>query len=153
MGLFDALAISASGLTAERLRLDVIATNLANVETTRTATGGPFRRREVVFAAQPPTFPVDLANSTGSSGTLAPGHPALGGVQVAAIVTDPAPFRLVYQPGHPDADVNGYVAYPNINPASEMVDMIAASRAYEANLAIFQSTKQLAARTLDLLRA
>lgn len=140
MGLFDALAISGSGLTAERLRMDVIADNLANAETTRTEDGGPYRRRMVVFQSR------DFINLLQQK--LDPGS----GVRVAAVAIDPAPPRLVYDPGHPDAGPDGYVRYPNINPVSEMVDMLAASRTYEANLAALETTRQLALRTLDLLR-
>lgn len=153
MGLFDALAISGSALTAERLRMDVIADNLANAETTRTETGGPYQRRLVVFATR--SFPalLDGGRATPRMNLAGRGQVAgLGGVRVAAIVSDPAPPRLVYNPGHPDAGPDGYVRMPNINPVSEMVDLLAASRAYEANLAALETTKQLALRTLDLLR-
>ncbi|MBE3577391.1 MAG: flagellar basal body rod protein FlgC [Limnochordales bacterium] len=140
MGLFDALAISGSGLTAQRLRMDVIADNLANAQTTRSENGGPYQRRIVVF--QERNFAHLLANR------LTPG----GGVRVAAVTTDSAPPRLVYDPGHPDAGPDGYVRYPNINPVTEMVDMLVASRVYEANVVAMETTRQLALRTLELLR-
>lgn len=140
MGLFDALAISGSGLTAERLRMDVIADNLANAQTTRSVNGGPYQRRMVVF--QERNFAHLVANRLSAG----------GGVRVATIAVDPAPPRLVYDPGHPDAGPDGYVRYPNINPVSEMVDLLAASRVYEANVVALETTRQLALRTLDLLR-
>ena len=111
MGMFDALTISSTGMSAERLRMDVIAENLANADTTRTQGGGPYRRQEVVLAA---------------GGTVSFGD-VLGGVQVAGIVSDPTPPRKVYDPGHPDADKNGYVTMPNVNPVNEMVDLITAA--------------------------
>lgn len=133
MALFDSFEISASALTAERLRMDTVANNLANVNTTRGEDGEPFRRQLVVFQERP-------------------AWPGPGGVRVTRIVEDPSPLRRVYDPGHPDADADGYVSYPNVNVVTEMVDLIAASRAYEANLTAFQTAKELFTRTLDLLR-
>ncbi len=135
MGLVDALRIAASGMTAERLRMDVIAENLANANTTRTSAGGPYRRKEVVLEPAGRPF-ADL----------------LAGVRVAAIVPDPRPPRQVYDPGHPDADARGYVALPNVSPVTEMVDLITASRAYEADVQVLATAKQMALRALDLLR-
>jgi flagellar basal-body rod protein FlgC len=134
MGMFDPLRISASGMTAERLRMDVIAENLANADTTRTAAGGPYQRQEVVLEQAAPSF-----------------GEVLGGVQVAGIVGDPSPPRMVYDPGHPDADKNGYVKMPNVNPVSEMVDLITAQRGYEANVTAMSAAKQMFSKSLDVL--
>lgn len=138
MGLFDAIDISASGLSAERLRMDVVAENLANANTTRTADGGPYRRKNVVLEQQGGGFASALARARG--------------VQVSAIVEDPTPPRRVYDPGHPDADADGYVEMPNVNPVTEMVDLITASRAYEANVTAMQTAKQMFTKTLEVLR-
>ncbi|MEW5761993.1 MAG: flagellar basal body rod protein FlgC [Bacillota bacterium] len=137
MGFFDSFAISASGLTAERLRLDVIANNLANAETTRTPEGGPYRRQAVVFAQR-------LERAAGGRRGA--------GVEVAAIVEDAAPPRLEYRPDHPDADARGYVAFPNVNVVNEMVDMVTAVRAYEANATALQAARQQAEAALDIGR-
>ncbi|OIQ59584.1 flagellar basal-body rod protein FlgC [Moorella thermoacetica] len=145
MELLPALAISASGLTAERLRLDIIANNLANINTTRTPRGGPYRREVPVFAEK----------LRAAMGQL-PGRPASGapgaGVEVAAIVEDNSPPRLVYDPSHPDADANGYVHLPNINIVNEMVDMITASRAYEANVTVLNAAKAMTLKALEIGR-
>ena len=148
MGMFDGLEISASGLTAERMRMDVVAQNLANAQTTRGADGQPYRRQEVVLQERTPTsgFGAALAGAMGGR----TGTP--GGVQVAQIAKDQTPLKRVYDPGHPDADANGYVQMPNVDSVSEMVDLISAQRAYEANVTAMQSAKQMFSRTLDLLR-
>ena len=135
MGLFDALQISSSGMSAERLRMDVIAENLANANTTRGANGQPYQRQEVLLESASPSF-----------------GQVLGGVQVAGIVNDPTPPRRVYDPGHPDADKNGYVTLPNVNPVNEMVDLITASRGYEANVTAMTAAKQMFTKSLDVLR-
>lgn len=145
MSLFRSLQISASGLTAERVRLDVIANNLANVNTTRTAAGGAYRRRVVVLEERPPSF-TDLL---GTRSLPAMGR---GGVRVAGIVEDTSPPQRVYNPGHPDADADGYVQMPNVNVVTEMVDMITATRAYEANVTTMNAAKQMALHTLDIGR-
>ena len=142
MGLFDALDISGSALSAERLRMDVTAENLANAQTTRGADGGPYRRKEVVLQEQPGSFGATLSAAMGRG----------GGVQVAAVVEDQTPLKRVYDPGHPDADAEGYVAMPNVDTVTEMVDLIGAQRAYEANVTAMQAAKQMFARTLELLR-
>ena len=146
MGLFDAIDIAASGLTAERLRMDVTAENLANAQSTRGAGGGPYRRKVVVLQ-EAAGFGAALkgAMGVGSSGQA-------GGVNVAGIAQDPAPNRRVYDPGHPDADGDGYVSMPNVNPVSEMVDLISASRAYEANVTAMQTAKQSFNKILEMLR-
>jgi len=134
MGMFDALNISSTGMSAERLRMDVIAENLANAETTRTPQGGPYRRQEVVLEQASPTF-----------------GEVLGGVRVAGIVSDTSPPRRVYDPGHPDANKQGYVTLPNVNPVNEMVDLITAQRGYEANVTAMSAAKQMFTKTLDVL--
>lgn len=132
--LFIPLKVSATGLEAQKIRLNVIASNLANINSTRTPEGGPYRRRDVLFQ----TYIYDnLAQ----------------GVDIVRIVEDQRPPRIVYEPSHPDADKNGYVRYPNINPMEEMINLISASRAYEANLTMINSYKEIFLRTLDLLKA
>ena len=155
MGLFGSLDISASALSAERLRMDVTAENLANAQSTRTATGGPYRRKQVVVQANGDGgFAGALAaargGATGSAASAGGGAP--GGVTVSGIVEDQTPNRLVYDPSHPDANAQGYVSMPNVNPVTEMVDLISASRSYEANVTAMQTTKQMFTKTLDLLR-
>jgi len=146
MGLFNAIDAAASGLTAERLRMDVTAENLANAQSTRGANGGPYRRKVVVLQeAGQSGFGAALAGAMGSGR-------AASGVQVAGIQEDPAPNRRVYDPGHPDADRQGYVSMPNVNPVTEMVDLISASRAYEANVTAMQTAKQSFGKVLELLR-
>jgi flagellar basal-body rod protein FlgC len=149
MGLFDAIDIAGSGLTAERLRMDVTAENLANAQTTRGANGGPYQRKEVVLEQAGGTaFGTVL---TGAIGGVRAAQSA-NGVQVSGIVEDGAAPRLVYDPGHPDANVQGYVAMPNVNPVTEMVDLISSSRSYEANVTSMQAAKQMFTKTLELLR-
>ena len=145
MGMFDAFDISASALTAERMRMDVTAENLANAQTTRTADGGPYRRKEVVLQERAGSFGASLSAAM-NNGTRG------GGVEVAGVVEDQTPLKRVYDPGHPDADANGYVAMPNVDTVTEMVDLIGAQRAYEANVTAMQAAKQMFSRTLDLLR-
>ena len=147
MGLFDAIDVAGSGLTAERLRMDVTAENLANAQTTRGVDGQPYRRKEVVLQERGAQFAgaLDAAMGGGRGG-------AGGGVQVAAVTEDTGAPRLVYDPGHPDANPQGYVAMPNVNPVTEMVDLISAQRAYEANVTAIQTAKSMFAKTLDILR-
>ena len=148
MSLFGGLEISASGLTAERLRMDVSAENLANAQTTRGTDGQPYRRKEVILQETPGSFGASLSAAMGSN-KGAQG----GGVQVAGVVQDTAtPLKRVYDPGHPDADAQGYVSMPNVDTVTEMVDLISAQRAYEANVTAMQAAKQMFSRTLELLR-
>ena len=148
--MFDALNVSATGLTAERLRMDVTAENLANAQTTRGADGQPYRRKEVVLAeVQSGGFGSQLAKAIGA-GSASGSQP--GGVEVAGISQDQTPGKLVYDPGHPDADAEGYVRMPNVDTVAEMVDLISASRAYEANVTAMNAAKQMFSKTLDLLR-
>lgn len=134
MNFFPEMSISASGLTAERTRLEVIARNIANVNTTHTASGGVFRRQLV-----------ELMSAEGNPET---GNP--GGVQVAGVTEDPSPLRMIYDPASPDADNEGYVAKPNVDLMLEMVDMLGATRSYEANVSAIQSAKDMARRALDI---
>jgi flagellar basal-body rod protein FlgC len=144
MSLFDAIDISASGLTANRTRMDVTAENLANAETTRGANGQPYQRQEVVLQ-QIGGFGAALAGAMNQT-------TAAGGVQVSGIVSDPTPDQLVYDPGNPDADTKGYVKMPNVNSVTEMVDMIDESRSYEANVTAMNTSKDMYQKTLDLLK-
>ena len=164
MAFLPSLDISVSGLTAERLRMDLIANNLANALSTRTPGGGPYRRQIPVFAAREPFTLAGPAGVQvlpvppflGGPGGLraAPSGPAAAGngVEVVAIVEDPSPPRLVYDPDHPDARPDGYVEYPNVDVVTEMVDMLAASRSYQANLAAFSVARDMARSALDLIR-
>jgi flagellar basal-body rod protein FlgC len=147
MGLFDAINASGSALTAERLRMDVTAENLANAQSTRGADGQPYRRKEVVLQQSGDGFGRMLGAAMGQGASGTP-----GGVEVAAIVEDQSDARLVYDPAHPDANAEGYVAMPNVNPVTEMVDLISASRGYEANVTAIQTAKSMFAKTLDILR-
>lgn len=149
MGMFDALNVSASGLSAERTRMDVVANNLANAQTTRGANGQPFRRQEVVMQAESQSFASVLSRNVG---TMTEPKGAPRGVKVVDVAEDPTPNRRIYDPGHPDADADGYISLPNVNPVTEMVDLIASSRAYEANATAMQTAKQMFTKTVDLLR-
>lgn len=143
MDTTTAFAISASGLRAQRLRMDVIAANLANAQSTRTPGGGPYRRRDVVLEATP--------QSESFEDMLA--APSSAAVRVVRVVEDHRPPQLVFDPGHPDADAKGYVAMPNVNVVTEMVDMMAAARAYEANIAALNATKRVLEAALEIGRA
>jgi flagellar basal-body rod protein FlgC len=150
MGLFDAISASGSGLTAERMRMDVTSENLANAETTRAANGQPYRRKDVVLqeaggSGNDFASVLSSVQGGGSSSTA-------NGVQVAGIVEDSSPLKRIYDPGHPDADRNGYVTMPNVNTVTEMTDLISSSRSYEANVTAMQTAKTMFSKTLDLLR-
>jgi flagellar basal-body rod protein FlgC len=147
MNLFGVMEISASALGAERMRAEVVTSNLANAESTRTPEGGPYQRREVVFTAQRPSFALSLA----TAGTGA-GDAVSTGVRVREIVNDPAPPLVKYEPSHPDANAQGYVAYPNINPVSEMADLMGASRAYEMNISAITAAKQMIQQSIEILK-
>jgi flagellar basal-body rod protein FlgC len=148
MSLFGGLDISASALTAQRLRMDVTAENLANAQTTKGADGQPYRRKEVVLQEiASGGFGSQLATAMGA-GANAPA----GGVEATGIVQDQTAGKLVYDPGNPDANAQGYVRMPNVDTVTEMVDLIDSSRAYEANVTAMQSTKQMISKTLDLLK-
>jgi flagellar basal-body rod protein FlgC len=142
--LFGVLSIGASGMAAQRTRAEVLVENLANAETTRTPEGGPYRRKDVVFE-----------NSTVTSPFASVFHSQLesaGGVKVSEVVTDTSEPELRYLPGHPDADKDGYVAFPRMNAAEDMVDLMGASRAYEANVSAISAVKDMIQRSIDLLR-
>ena len=146
MSFLNSIDVSASGLTAQRLRLDVISQNIANINTTRTENGGPYRRKTVIFeerrGGQP--FSQILSEKTGDQ--------TRGGVRVSRIAEDDNPFELAYDPGHPDANEEGYVAMPNVNVVTEMVNMISASRSYEANVTAMNAMKSMAAKALEIGR-
>jgi flagellar basal-body rod protein FlgC len=141
MDFLTALSVSASGLSAERTRVNLAASNLANAEATRGPDGGPYRRRD----------PVLEAISFGDALSRADGQPP-GGVKVAQVVEDSSPGRKVYSPGHPDADADGFVTLPNVNPIHEVVNLMSASKAYEANATAVETLKSMAQRALDVAR-
>ena len=147
MSLFSAISISASGMDAQRVRAELITENLANADTTRTPGGGPYRRKDAVFSTAPleATFG-SFAEALSSAGLGTPG------VRVSEVTVDETEPEKRYLPGHPDADPDGYVAFPHINPAEEMVDLISASRAFQANVAAIGAVKDMIARSIDLLR-
>jgi flagellar basal-body rod protein FlgC len=150
MGLFDSNSISATALTAQRLRMDVISQNIANANTTRTAEGGPYKRKTVLFQEilENDPYNVKLDGVNGAALQASRGK----GVRVTQIIEDETPGTLTYDPSHPDADEEGYVRMPNINIVEEMVNMISASRSYEANVTAMTSTKAMVAKTLELGR-
>ncbi len=145
MRLFSAIEVSASGLTAERFRLDLIASNLANAESTRTETGEPYRRKVALFGPGGARYSFRDLLTRKCSGLAE-------GVSVYGVAEDKSPFKRVYMPGHPDADEEGYVAYPNVDVITEMVDMMTATRAYEANVTAIEAAKSMAQRALELLK-
>ncbi|RLB09252.1 MAG: flagellar basal body rod protein FlgC [Deltaproteobacteria bacterium] len=133
MDPFLSFKIAASGLMIQRLRMNIIASNIANAETTRTTNGGPYRRKDLFVTSVP------VAKN-------------IYAVAPVSIINDPRPFRVVYEPGHPDADENGYVKLPNVSSIEEMINMISAVRAYEANIAVINNTKTIISRTLEIAR-
>jgi len=147
MGLFDMLNISGSALAAERQRAEVTSANLANAETTRTDSGGPYVRKEVVFSAAPGMPFRSVLNHIGQFSQA-----AAGTVRLSQVVSDPAPPVQRYDPGNPDADESGYVAYPAINPVSEMVDLMGAARAYQLNASAVSAAKQMIQESIDILK-
>ena len=142
MSFLDSMSISASALTATRLRMDVITENMANSNTTRTASGEPYRRKYVVFQ--------EKTNDSEFSAFFNRPQTNQGGVRVLEIGTDMSEFKYDYNPSHPDADENGYVRYPNVEVVQEMVDMMSAYRAYEANITAINTLKDMAIKTLDI---
>jgi flagellar basal-body rod protein FlgC len=144
MSLFSVLSIGASGMAAQRVRAEMLTENLANAETTRTPEGGPYRRKDVVFETTDVASPF---SSVFDAHVQAP-----GGVAVSEIVTDTSAPELRYLPGHPDANADGYVAFPNVNPAEDMVDLMGTARSYEANVAAISSVKDMIQRSFDLFR-
>jgi flagellar basal-body rod protein FlgC len=153
MGLYTSIEVSASGLSAERLAMDVIANNLANVNTTRTPEGGSFKRQLIVFAQKQEPAQGDSLDPASPNPIDGDPNMSRAGVQAVAIVPDSSPDRLVYDPSHPDADPQGYVHMPNVDVVKEMVDMIAASRAYQANVTAIQEARAMGSSTLQLLKS
>ncbi|HVH41102.1 MAG TPA: flagellar basal body rod protein FlgC [Labilithrix sp.] len=138
-GVFSAMEVAASGLSAERSRMNIVAGNLANARTTRTAEGGPYKRLDPVFAAKPV-----------SEGSFDPVLRKVETVELSEVRPDQTPGALVYEPGHPDANADGYVEYPNVNVVTEMVNMMTASRAYEAGVTSIESLKAMARAALRI---
>jgi flagellar basal-body rod protein FlgC len=143
MSLLSSLSVSASGMAAQRTRAELLVENLANAETTRTPEGGPYRRKDAVFgsAGQGSPFSSVFANEMESTG-----------VEVSQVVEDTREPEKRYLPGHPDADANGYVAFPRVNPAEDMVDLMGAARGYQANVSAMSAVKEMIHRSIDLLR-
>ncbi len=145
MNLFEQIRSSGGAMTAERLRAEIVAGNMANAETTRTPAGGPYRRKQVVFRAAGSQFGMVLAKAGGTAASA-------GGVRVTDIVEDNRPPVKRYEPGHPDADAQGYVAYPDIDPVEETVDLMGALRSYELNASAVQAAKQMIQQSLEILK-
>jgi flagellar basal-body rod protein FlgC len=145
MSLFNSLSVSASGMTAERQRAEVLVENIANADTTRTATGGPYRRQDVVFQSQDVTSPFSSIFDSQMSSQGA-------GVGISQIITDQSEPDRRYMPGHPDADKDGYVSYPKVNAAEDMVDLVGASRSYQANVSAISAVKDMIQRSIDLFK-
>ncbi len=146
MSFLSSMNISASAMTAQRLRLDIASQNIANIDTTRTATGGPYRRKMVVLEAQTENnFRKTLMNAAGKNR-----QESAGGVRVSQVVEDTTPLKSVYDPEHPDADENGYVQMPNVDLIKETVDSMSATRSYEANITAFNAIKMMASKALEI---
>jgi flagellar basal-body rod protein FlgC len=143
MGIFDILRISSSGLKAQRTRMEVIAGNLANIHTTKTDEGGPYKKKEVVLMS------TDVSEEKSFGGVLSK---KIEGVKVNSVQESVKAFEKVFDPNHPDADKEGYVTFPNVNLMEEMTDMTAATRAYEANINVLNTTKEMLIKSLDLLK-
>lgn len=146
MSLFSSLSVSASGMDAQRTRAELLVENLANAETTRTPEGGPYRRKDAIFQS------ADVNTSFSSALSDAMGISGGTGVKVSEVTVDQRDPEQRYLPGHPDADANGYVAFPRMNPAEDMVDLVSASRGYQANVASMTSVKEMLQRSIDLLK-
>jgi flagellar basal-body rod protein FlgC len=148
MNLFNSLSISGSALSAERQRSEIIAANMANAETTHTEAGGPFRRREVVFQSPgSSSFRLALARTSNPNG------PVPGSVQISDVVDDPTPPIMRYEPGNADANKDGFVAYPAINPVTEMVDLMSSVRSYQLNASAVAAAKQMIQQSIDILKS
>jgi flagellar basal-body rod protein FlgC len=143
VSLFSSISVSASGMEAQRVRAELLAENIANAETTRTPEGGPYRRKDAIFESEPQASPFGAVfqRALGNSG-----------VTVAEIVEDQREPERRYLPGHPDADADGYVAFPRIQPAEDMVDLMNAARSYQANVAAMTAVKDMIQRSVDLMR-
>jgi flagellar basal-body rod protein FlgC len=149
MSLFGSIAVSASGMEAQRIRMELIAQNLSNAETTQTPEGGPYRRKDAVFSSAPiqSTFAGTLSQTLGEIGAG-----GSQGVTVSSVAVDQSDPEWRYLPSHPDADAEGYVAFPNISPMEEMVNMMSASRGFEANVAAISTVKDMIGRSLELFK-
>jgi flagellar basal-body rod protein FlgC len=153
MAFLEAMDVSATGLTAQRLRMDIISENIANVNTTRTLSGGPYRRKTVLFQEiQETPFSQMLHDTVSERGVSRRRAPLGMGVRVSNVVEDQMQGPMIHDPGHPDANAEGYVEMPNVNIVEEMVNMISASRSYEANITAINTARTLMDRTLDLAR-
>jgi flagellar basal-body rod protein FlgC len=141
MGLDQAMQISVDGVNASRIHMEIISSNLANINTTRTSAGGPYKRKVPVYAEKPVEFAEVLSSAQ---------KKISGGVQIVDIAEDNAPLQKVYNPGHPDADKDGYVAMPNVSMSKEMVDMVYVSKLYEANITAYNATKRMMTETLSI---
>jgi flagellar basal-body rod protein FlgC len=146
MSFFKSMNVSASGMTMERLRMDIISRNIANANTTRTASGTPYRRQVAVVRQIEGSSFEDMLTRQGNTSFNGKG------VEVVGVVEDQSPFKMVYNPGHPDADQEGYVLMPNVDTVTEMINMISATRAYEANVTSLNSAKSMAMKALDIGR-
>jgi flagellar basal-body rod protein FlgC len=146
MSLFSALTVSATGMEAQRTRAALLVENIANSETTRTAEGGPYRRKDAIFTTQ------EVGSAFGSEMDAQLGGQTLSGVSVLGISVDRTEPEKRYMPGHPDADADGYVSMPKINPAEDMVDLVAANRSYQANISAMSAVKDMIQKSIDLLR-
>lgn len=144
MSFFKSINVSASGLTAERLRMDIISKNIANAETTRTSAGTPYRRQMPIFREQQGTSFSDALSE--AKGQYVTGS----GVEVSAIKEDTSAFKRIYNPGHPDADGEGYVLMPNVDVVTEMINLISASRGYEANVTAMNATKSMVMKAMEI---
>lgn len=152
MNLFGVMNVSGSALQAERLRAEVVTSNMANANTTRTPSGGPYQRQEVVFESAAPDQGAFAGHLLSESGGISGNDGEIGGVKIAAVVSDKSPGLRRYDPSHPDADKNGYVTYPDINPLTEMVDLMSATRAYDLNSSAVQATKNMIDSSIDILK-
>ncbi|HIO90404.1 MAG TPA: flagellar basal body rod protein FlgC [Campylobacterales bacterium] len=163
MGFLSGFDISGYGLSAQRFRINMISSNIANANTTRTEEGGPYRRKQVVFKAvdfddmlntqiKNGSGFLEDANQIGDKDNSLFAKPSLTGVVVDKVVRDDSPFKLRFDPQNPDADANGYISLPNVNPVIEMADLVEATRAYQANVAAYQTSKSMAQSAIDLLK-
>jgi len=141
MGINQAMDISVSGINVNRIHMEIIASNLANINTTRTLQGGAYRRKIPVFSEKPIEFAQALSSAE---------KKLSGGIEVADIADDPTPMQRVYSPGHPDADAEGYLSLPNVSLSKEMIDMVYVSKLYEANITVYNASKRMASETLSI---
>lgn len=145
MSLFSSISVSASGMSAERQRAELLVENIANADTTRTADGGPYRRRDAIFESAPVAAPFSSFLDSQMDGQA-------NGVRVSNVIVDKSEPDRRYMPGHPDADKDGYVSLPRVNPAEDMVDLLGASRSYQANVSAISAVKDMIQRSIDLFR-